>query len=52
METMIKDVNETFDAITGESFYGMNMKKNMMKMTEEELAVLRNLANLCKITRS
>ena len=40
-----EEVSEVFDAITGESFFGINMRLNMMLMSDEELDVLRSLAD-------
>ena len=46
-----QEVNEVFDALTGESYYGQNMRMNMYNLTDEEMAVLRNFAELCRMKR-
>ena len=51
IERTAQEVNETFDALTGESYYGMNMRMQMYNLSDEEFQVLRNFAEICRLKR-
>jgi hypothetical protein len=46
-----EEVNEVFDALTGESYFGTNMRMVMYNLCDADMAVLRGFAEICRMKR-